>query len=260
MAERMGAAWAPQGLRTKIEVRDGSEWRLIRGLETASHDAGSRSATTINAFEGVSSTLGPKTIEPVEFAVSMYLPHLPVYSVLEDADEKQKALIFRVTGMPNEIVESEAPASGSAKVYFEATPTVSIRGKAIFAGEDNPGDLFRDGIALVGHVVVADLKNYVIESVDVDSDGVLTGAKGVTVAGIAADRRSSANVATVLEANAVPFQIYEPGLRFQFGAKIEKLFGFSVGASADQPFQSSITVRPTAPIGRGSIVFMQDAA
>lgn len=251
MAERVGAAWAPQGLRTKIEVQDGAVWHMVRGLDSASHDAGSRSATTINAFEGVSSTLGPKTIEPVEFNVSMYLPHLPVYSFLEEADEAQRTLVWRITGMPNRL-QAEAGAEAEAAVALHATAPASIRGRGEFTGTDNPDELFEDGIARVGHVVRSNNINYVVESVDVDDDGDLTAAKGVTLA-----RMDKANIA---DANADLFELWEPGLRLRFGAKIEKLLGFSVGAQPDQPYQSSITVRPTAPIGIPTVVLAQDAA
>ena len=251
MAERVGAAYAPQGLRTKIEVRDGATWRHVPGIDSVSHDAGSRSATTITAFEGVSVTLGAKTIEPVTMNVSMYLPQMPIYDVLEKADDDQATLIWRITGKPNKLL-AEADAVAAGAVALTATNPASIRGQATFTGTDKPVELFEDGIALRGHVVRTGGANFVVESVDVDADGDISADPGITLA-----RVDRANLATA--AGAV-FEIWEPGLRLQFGAKIEQLLGFNVGAQADQPWSSNITVRPTAPVGSGDLVLAQDAA
>ena len=257
MAEKRGGFYAPRGLRSVVEVQDGAAWDELPGVSSVAHSPGSRDATTISAFEGVMSVLGSQTIEPVTFNISGYQAYQDVWQRIQAAFDDNAPLTFRVSTPANRLYDGASGATG-AQVGVDKTTTASKIGGLEFPASPNAAtqdviDGFGEKANLYqrGHAVVVGGVTYIVKSIDVDASGVLTdfvpadpGSGGVRVTltdfgDIGADVPEAAD-----------FEVWEPGVRISFAARVESPAGFNVGAAASEPLSATLTVRPLTPLAR----------
>ena len=260
MAEKRGGLFAPRGLRSIVEVQKGAAWNELPGVNSVAHSPGSRDATTISAFEGVMSVLGSQSIEPVTLAISAYQPYQDVWRDIQAAFDANSVLTFRVRTPANRIYDGGSGAA-DAQVGIEKTTTASMIGGLEFPGAPNAAtkeviDGFgtKSDLYQRGHAVVVGGETYVVKSIDVNPQGVLTdfneadpGSGGVRVV-----KTDFGDIAADVAAGA-DFEVWEPGVQIQFAARVESPPGFNVGAAASEPLSATLTLRPQTPLARPSL-------
>ena len=271
MAEKRGGLFVPQGQRAIASV-DTTPPLEIPGIESLSYEAGARESDTTNAMEGDSTVLGAPTIEPVTFTLSSYMPHMPIFRVIDKAYNDITPLNFSIRTQPAQVY----PASDT----FEGTTTQAEQAIAIAPGT---GDFkrfggltfcgtemaaaqaaFATGAVQRGHVLKIGTAYFVVVSIDLDADGSLstfapaTGTKGVRVQVITAAGENDGSDVSAVSAGA--FAVIAPGIQMTFAARIESSPSFTLGAAASAPLASTLNVRPLETIRRPSLHFEQNRA
>ena len=261
MAELRGGLYVPVGPRSTVQVQiAGDRWDEVPGIESVAYEAGTRDSTTITALEGEATSLGPASIEPVTLNISAFNPVHPVFAVMQESFGGTGVLNFRSTTPGTKFVPSGTgnTASGTtAQVVAASTPT-TLGGLTL---SDAAAPFFENGTIQRGMVLVTASNKYVIQSIDVNPDtGKLTPFVPSTVKGGVRVSNLGAHKTNVAAAAAASFQVWGPGIRWSFAARMESGLGMNYGAGADAPSSGTITLRPTVTIGLPIAVLTTDAS
>ena len=160
------------GSRGPLEVLDGSDWRQVPKLTSASFTATSPSETTTEFIsEPPSSRSGQAGPGSVSYGL-IRAPQMRAYRVLREAFEAGTELSFRDWGGIPERFSNPATAT-SDTIAIANTGVVTLAGSLNAGTDKNPAQIFTPGRVLVIAAVA-----YTIESV--------TGAKALTVSRLGA--------------------------------------------------------------------------
>ena len=226
MAERTGDLVTIPGNLARVQVMDGTNWITLFGASAVDRPQGTRASDTTNAFLGNATVPGVRPIENVTITVASYLPYMPEWSVIRDADAAQRSLLWRFTTkgeikFPSTTGEV-AVAVTTGKVTFSGTPIpndqILVQGMCIFTGTSGND-------------------HYVISSIDDTSSTTTVTATPKTA-----------------YAKAPGFDVAIASLQFEFFGKVSNSGSFTIGAEASQPLASTLIITPDVEFGEPTLI------